>query len=932
MAQCLNCDLLNKKPFEEVFCTWIKELPTLFTPHLSESALLDLELFGVEKLSNLCASSFALEMRIKKLYGALQGDSPEERYNFFNHTYLADLTETRRQFAEYHDLFALIDKTLFLWREQRNEFCKRLNEDFASLEEFFNNKSPLGKIVSIISGIGDPHDGGRSGYILNFESGLAIIYKPKNLNNARAFNDLLEACNKLGLTPEFKTYQILPREDYGWESFVEHQPCRDLSQVKSYFQRTGMLLCLSYLLDGQDLHFENLVAAGEYPVLIDLEVLFHPFLRTSNILWSQRLLYSSILTTGLLPFFRFEKREKKGIDLSGIGGSLKEFSTYRWKHINTDEMHLVLEKTRSPFSKNTLFLNEQEIDPGNYIQEISSGFERMYGFVQDNIPFFSEQIFKMAQHPARFIFRSTRVYALMYEQLYCPHALIHAATRERILQNLERFFDQDDAVLAALIDEERFSMAQGDIPRFTFQPMGCDLFARGKIFKNALQQAPHDVVQNRLKNMNRQDCLKQQKFIEQSFQIKKGSLHLASPFPKLKKASKKISLEDQRKSVYALAEELKKQSLKQEDGGLEWIGLVLDSEREEYDIKPLDDSLYSGKGGIALFFAALASVFQDKEWEEMAINTLKGWIQIWESKDAKRMIPLIGIGGMSGLGGIIYCFFYVGKLLHKPEFIQLALHFIRGISEEVEKDKSYDIISGSAGLLAVALSLYDHLQDPFLLDLAVRCGDHLCKEAVEIGNGALAWKHPLGSAYLGFSHGTSGILYSLLRLASQTHDQKYIATAKRALAFERGLFSFEKQNWAYADVESETSLVRWCHGATGIGLGRLACKDYFKDELFDEEITAAIKITQEHFYQEFHPSLCCGTLGRLEFLREAQKRGIQVDLEREDPLELLTQFSIDKNPHIPFGLMTGLAGIGYTMLKGMCLPDQKKLPQILLLE
>jgi len=34
-----------------------------------------------------------------------------------------------------------------------------------------------------------------------------------------------------------------------------------------------------YALEGNDFHFENIIAAGEHPMLIDLETLFQPYLR-----------------------------------------------------------------------------------------------------------------------------------------------------------------------------------------------------------------------------------------------------------------------------------------------------------------------------------------------------------------------------------------------------------------------------------------------------------------------------------------------------------------------------------------------------------------------------------------------------------------------------------------------------------------------------
>ena len=38
-----------------------------------------------------------------------------------------------------------------------------------------------------------------------------------------------------------------------------------------FYIRFGEILALSYILNATDLHMENLIAYGEYPVIIDLE-------------------------------------------------------------------------------------------------------------------------------------------------------------------------------------------------------------------------------------------------------------------------------------------------------------------------------------------------------------------------------------------------------------------------------------------------------------------------------------------------------------------------------------------------------------------------------------------------------------------------------------------------------------------------------------
>ena len=68
------------------------------------------------------------------------------------------------------------------------------------------------------------------------------------------------------------------------ESFIEDTAFCALPRRSSAFlpARQGGYLAILYALEATDFHFENLIAAGEQPVLIDLETLFHPRERRSE--------------------------------------------------------------------------------------------------------------------------------------------------------------------------------------------------------------------------------------------------------------------------------------------------------------------------------------------------------------------------------------------------------------------------------------------------------------------------------------------------------------------------------------------------------------------------------------------------------------------------------------------------------------------------
>ena len=74
-----------------------------------------------------------------------------------------------------------------------------------------------------------------------------------------------------------------------------------------------------------------------------------------------------------------------------------------------------------------------------------------------------------------------------------------------------------------------------------------------------------------------------------------------------------------------------------------------------------------------------------------------------------------------------------------------------------------------------------------------------------------------------------GIAWPLLRLAAETGGRRYRETALQALEYERSLYRPDKHNWpdlregATLEGAAEPHFMwAWCHGAPGIGLGRLA--------------------------------------------------------------------------------------------------------------
>jgi len=194
----------------------------------------------------------------------------------------------------------------------------------------------------------------------------------------------------------------------------------------------------------------------------------------------------------------------------------------------------------------------------------------------------------------------------------------------------------------------------------------------------------------------------------------------------------------------------------------------------------------------------------------------------------------------------------------------------------------------------------------------------------------------------GYSHGAAGIALSLLELAALSGEERFKHTALAAMDYERSLFSPEHQNWP--DLRADkvrgsseiTYMVAWCHGAPGIALARLGSLAYLDDTTTREEIALALQTTRARGFGLNH-SLCHGDLGNLDVLLTASQ--MLDDAAHRAEVARLTAMLLESIERqgwctgVPLGvetpgLMTGIAGIGYELLR-LAKPDQ--VPSVLLL-
>lgn len=894
-----------------------------------------------DRLLGMLGRTLALELNVARLQGILQGSTPEERF----HSFLQHIRDRQTALAllqEYPVLARQIVQCLETWVVSSLELLERLGRDWPAIQTIWELNGNPGQLIKIDSRAGDRHRGGRSVTILTWDSGFKLVYKPKALAVERHFQELLTWLNAQGAQPRFRGHKLLDRGDYGWVEYIEAAGCTTPEEVSRFYRRQGGYLAVLYALEATDFHYENLIAAGEHPMLVDLEALFHSRAEKTPDRQADWLVHRSmthsVLRIGLLPQLSWASAEAEGIDLSGLGarpGQLAPKAAPHWDGVGTDVMRFVRQRATFPGGKNRPNLNGADINAFDHIEAICQGFTDVYRLLmihREAILADDGPLTRFAADEVRVIVRDTQTYASLLQESFHPDLLRDGLERER-------FFDQlwldvsNHPYLVRVIAIEQQALHQGDIPLFTTRPNTHDLWSdTGEQIPDFLDETGLALVRQRLAQFSPEDLQRQTWFIGAALSLLAPA---TEPTPPLRYPFViPPTLADQSQYL-AAAQAIGNRLLTTRLADSAWLTLApLDARRWELSLT--GPELYDGLPGMALFFANLAALTQVERYRLAAETTLDSL----RRQIAAGAPSLRSIGGFDGYGGVIYTLTHLGVLWDQPALLHEAEALLERLPSLIEQDTALDILSGAAGCIGSLTTLQRVRPSRRTLEIARQCGERLTIGARPMAQG-VGWLTPAAPVrpLTGFAHGAAGIAWSLLELSGITGDAQYRHLAEAAIIYERTHFQPEQGNW-HDGRESEvgpmdqptfersfslhTRLpVAWCYGAPGIGLARLCGLTYLDDGHIRAEIDTALKTTVAQSFG-FNHCLCHGDLGNLDFLLEANQ--IAPSPELSEQIERLAAAilhsgqtggwlcSAPRQLEIP-GLMTGLAGIGYGLLR-----------------
>ncbi len=893
------------------------------------------------------ARTLVLELQAARLERALAGDTPEERFQSF----IASLRSPQTALGilgRYPVLARHVVERIAQWEAVCGEMLERLVSDWEEVCRLLAPETPPGPLTEARID-GDPHRGGRSVFLLLFESGFRLVYKPKPLAVDAAVQDLLRWTVARGFETGFRNLRLLDRGTYGWMEFVESAPCRSGGEVRSFYRRQGGYMALLYVIGGIDFHHENLIAAGEHPVLVDLETLFHPDLEVRELVADRdrtgRSIWDSVQRIGLLPRRVWGNAEQKGIDLSGlgaIGGAGAVIPYSGTVHAGTDEMRFGRKEIELPGTKNRPKIEGQEGEDVPFLayeEDILAGFRQVYELFRrhrDELLSPGGALSAFAEVEVRLIFRVTRAYFGLYEKSLHPYLLANALDRARFLDQLWGGVPARP-YLEPLVPFEHRDLEQGDIPYFKTRPGSRDVWtSTGERLPEVLPDTGLERTALRLGRLGPDDLARQEWLIRGSFSAARLE-QVASGRPEypFRETAQEAGRERLLGAARAAADRLCTLAF-DEPAGATWMSI--EHGDQGWSFQRTRPDFYLGLPGIAFALGYLGSLTGEETYTRFARLALANQRQILADGT-----NISAVGGFNGWGGLIYGLTHLGVLWSDEALLQEAEDLALSLGPRIDQDEHNDLIAGAAGCLLSLLGLHRARPSQAVWELALRCGERLVEKALPMERG-LGWvvsivgPRPIG----GISHGTAGIALALFRLWGETGDERFRRTALGALEYDRSLYSPEHRNWldlrAGADelAPDVSSLYpcSWCHGAPGIGLARLASLPLHSDPEVLQEIESAIGTTLEQGFGRNH-SLCHGDLGNLELITEAARtRGDGALRDRAGRIAGGILESIDERGWLyglprgaePLGLMLGLAGVAYGLARAA---EPDRLPCVL---
>lgn len=858
----------------------------------------------------------------KRVNGELKGNTPEERYDYFNRELCGSgkiFGEIEIRFPEINDRIEMrVKKYLDLHELVKSIFVK----DFRFLcdNNFLDSDKSAPDLDNLeIEVTGDIHDG--MGVCIITYNNQKVVYKRKSSTPSKFLHkiDLMVSgfFNKeIHFIPN-----ILDRDGYFWEQYINNQKLNNANEAREYYMNMGFLLFYAYIFNISDLHFENIISSGKSPILVDVETLFStsPFeiiadnLATKEITQRSR---SSVLSSGLLPISEAEKIF--GGDLSGIlGGTLvNEFKTVINNYRDDIRIEKVIQATKYqshlPFFEH---LGQKEyLVATNYVNDIIEGFKLMSDFFLNH----KEEILEVYQQYSdlrtRILFRNTHEYDVVSQLLISP---IYSQKQDLLFKKMSEKLSHYDS--SKLCESEVRQLLSMDIPSFYIEANSI-MVTDGYSDVWKIRETPLYSVTEKLNKLTEDKISEQVELIRFSLQADSDSE--STEMQELYRKYDDFRNEENIliNALNNLVDEiLAKMYLDPDDESINWMTLKV-NDHNNFELVPMDNSIYDGISGVALSLIECYSLLDENR-----------------KRKVYRCLCYLFKTLVNVYSNVLDMTYYVGKLgilstlvrisqITKQEIPQKILNSKVTLIKQALQNTPADFLTGfSSSILACE---DDEYSEEFLRVMIKRF-EELKQD--DSNNNYIYWGKE-ESNNVSLAHGNAGIEISLLYLAGKLNSRD----AKKMYEDAKKFDDKQKLDQGWVDKRFSDSNAQWCHGSTGVLISRLAqlkLNQEFKilsiqeESLLVDDIQHAIKQIISIGFDMNNFTLCHGVGGNLlalTYYNNLYGGENSSELEKiiNSEYRKMLSFGIKYGWMCSFntnfdsyGLMTGLAGIVYSVAK-----------------
>jgi type 2 lantibiotic biosynthesis protein LanM len=819
------------------------------------------------------------------------------------------------------------DTVAYLYRviEHFAEDFNRLEPAFALVEK---------RINSILLGQGDAHANGETVCFIQVGN-QSLVYKPRSNREAFFYSALLKHLHDTTGDPGFAVYApvMVSEENRCWIEKVENLACESEADLNLFFRRLGTQVAVVHALNGIDFHYENLIACGSSPVMIDLECLFTAAmidLRT-NLPHSRALFKTiklngqSVFSSGFVPYTPDSDNDYSGLSrqqqFAGKRKQLvREQGYYRLKKVDFDSR---------PIIRHLPVFNGETHTVTDHKDAFLLGFERGY---DELIKHRDAVVELLAQHAGalktRVLIKNTQRYADFIAMMLHPRFTRCGVQFELMLATLWSDLSEtlnDYNIPGHEIDD----LKKANIPCFTLPLLSNHLInAHGQAVAPLAIERPFDSCRRKLDNLSPAGKALQMHILQMClFPVANEALPLNCAHHL--KAVPELSREQYLEGATSIANVLERLRIDGEEGDVAWTFMDTHPRTQRHFISPMGCGLYNGMGGLAIFYLSLFRVSGATRYLDDAERILCAM-----TKSHGHFPSESSVSAYFGLTSYLYILVNYQLVTGRQTYQAIIEEQLLNLEDFPQDGDEFDFIHGWCGAVTVLVNLYQLEKRETLLPLIERFSQAI-QSALLLENGTLLLKATGKPLWTGFSHGISGVLMALGKVWEVTKDPLLPGLITQWLQAENRL-TVDGFWLDLRESAKSSATIKWCHGDAGI----LLCRRWLLQsmaEVLNPETRVALEQDadrcERHLWEqglESGYSLCHGDFGNLVCLLKLY-RDTHNDAGIAKVKRALSQvahnfFNEDflEASNVPdLGMMLGITGVGQALLHAVddSLPD-----------